>query len=205
VGNPPPPVPAVAADAEPPQPVYLPAIHPGRIWQGEIFRNLAQYKVNGAPGGAELEVDVVSHPLTMAVSQDCDIEKDYRRRQRNEEGLLPNVLFCVLHVWDEYEQVLQGEEQLGGKERKFIRQNQNERFQYLRSVAAELDVQNQGLPALVMDFRLYFTLPTEEVYEQLDQANLRACRLNPPYVEHVVQRFFGFQGRVALPIPHHEA
>ena len=95
------------------------------------------------------------------------------------------------------------EDQLGRREwKKLIAPNQNERFQYLQRVEANQDLQGTGLPALAIDFRLYFTIPTDEVYLRLNLEVRRRTRLNSPYIEHLTQRFFKFQARVALPVDH---
>jgi hypothetical protein len=53
-----------------------------------------------------------------------------------------------------------------------------------------------------VDFRQYFSLPTEEAYFGAQPAR-RRCRLDTPYAEHLSHRFFSHMARVALPIDHH--
>jgi hypothetical protein len=40
-----------------------------------------------------------------------------------------------------------------------------------------------------MDFKRYFSLPTEEVYYRIDSEAKRRCRLVSPYAEHLSTRF----------------
>ncbi len=83
-----------------------------------------------------------------------------------------------------------------------LKRNQMERYQFLQGVTPQEDLLGQGLPALVMDFKDHFTLPTAEVYERLAMGTGRRSRLLSPYLEHMIHRFFHFQSRVALPKDH---
>jgi len=181
------------------------------VWQGEILETLVQIKLNleNIEGGEEgtIEVNPVTHDLVVVMSQDCDLEQDYVRRQGAAAGTLPNVLFCDVYRAEILRAKLHGEVQLSRQDwKKRIAQNQNERFHYLQRVEPNEDLRGQGLPALAIDFKIYFSLPTDELYARLGQGAvqgaLRRCRLNTPYTEHLAHRFYKFQSRVALPQDH---
>jgi hypothetical protein len=188
------------------QAVYRPSRAEGRVWQGEILENLVQIKVSieNVEGHEEGTIDVVpvTHELVIVMSQDCDLEQDHDRRQAAEPGTLPNILFCDMYHAETLRLKVQAEEQLGRRDWKGITQNKNDRFHYLQRVEQNQDLQAHGLPALAIDFKIYFTLPAEELYARLGQGALRRCALNSPYVEHLAHRFFKFQSRVALPRDH---
>jgi len=200
-------------DAEPggPQPqlpeqresVYTSSEIGGRLWQGEILSNLAQVRLTLASLAADAAkvVDHVEHPLVIVLSQDCDLVQDYELRQ-NADRSLENILFCDIHEAEPLRTKLQERVKLGSSDWKRILQNQNERFQFLQQVAPQSDLQAEGLPKLAIDFKMYFTLPTDEVYERLRLETKRRCRLNTPYVDHLSHRFFAFQSRVGLPADH---
>lgn len=136
------------------------------------------------------------------MTQDCDLEQDYKRRVAKEQPSLPNVLLCDVYLAEILRTRVQQQEQLGRKDwNKRIAQNQNDRFHYLQRVEHRLDLRGIGLTALALDFKVYFTLPTDELYASLPNIQ-RRCRLNSPYVEHLSHRFFKFQSRVALPRDH---
>ncbi len=149
--------------------MYRPSTADGRVYQGEILQNVIQIKpsIESIQNNEEgvLEVFPMPHELVIVMSQDCDLEQDYKRRQAGEE-------------------------------------NQNERFHYLQKVEPGLDLQGQGLTAIALDFKIYFTIPTDELYARLPLGIRRKCILTSPYVEHLAHRFFKFQSRVALPRDH---
>jgi len=189
------------------QPVYRSSIADDRVWQGEILQNVVQIKLGleNVQNNEEGMIDVfpVPHELVIVVSQDCDLLQDYKRRQEGEEGTLPNVLFCDVYTAETLRTKVEQHDQLGRKDwKKRIAQNQHERFHYLQKLEPAQDLQGQGLTAIALDFKIYFTLPTDELYARLGHGVLRRSILTTPYVEHLAHRFFKFQSRVALPRDH---
>jgi hypothetical protein len=56
---------------------------------------------------------------------------------------------------------------------------------------------------MAIDFKRYFTLPTDELYLRVErQETRRRCGLKSPYLEHLSARFSCFLSRVALPEDH---
>ena len=199
-------LPVAAGPEEVPWPVYIPCVLGDRLWQGEVLQNVIQLKPSldsiQVPDG-EIEVISVQHEYAVVMSQDCDLVKDYDRRKSGGAEVLPNVLLCDLYQAEVLRIKINEEDNLGSRDwKRLIAPNRNERFQYLQRIAASEDLQSEGLPALAIDFRLYFTIPTDELYYRLNKEIRRRARLNSPYIEHLAQRFFKFQGRVALPNDH---
>lgn len=189
------------------QHVYTRSEVEGRLWQGEILENVIQIKptIESIEANVEgaLEVNPVIHELVIVVSQDCDLEQDYIRRNAGGQGTLPNVMLCEVYRAEVLRTQVRERDQLGSKDwKRGIAQNQNERFQYLQRVDPAEDLQREGLTALALDFKNYFTLPTDELYARLSRGIRRRCRLSTPYAEHLAHRFFKFQSRVALPRDH---
>lgn len=57
-----------------------------------------------------------------------------------------------------------------------------------------------ALPELVLDFKKPLTLSTAMVYEGLRLRKVRRFGVVPPvYLHDLIQRFYGFLSRVALP------
>lgn len=188
-------------------PVYRPSHVEGRVWQGEILQNVVQIKpsIESIQNNEEGVLDVfpVPHDLVIVMSQDCDLEQDSKRREAGEAGTLPNVLFCDAYPAEVLRAKIQAQDQLGRQDwKKRIAQNQNERFHYLQKVEPGQDLRAEGLPAIALDFKIYFTMPTDELYARLPLGTYRRCILSSPYVEHLAHRFFKFQARVALPRDH---
>jgi len=187
--------------------VYGPSEAEGRLWQGEILENLIQLQVNietiELNEEGAVEVRPVNHELVLVLSQDCDLEQDYKRRQAALLGTLPNILFCEVYRAEDLRARVQAQDQLGRQDwKRRIAQNQNDRFQYLQRVEANQDLRHLGLPALAIDFKIYFTVPSDELYFRLRHGILRRSRLNSPYIEHLAYRFYKFQSRIALPRDH---
>ncbi len=88
---------------------------------------------------------------------------------------------------------------------KRIRQNKDDRYHFLEAIPPELDRQRQGLPQLIVDFRKYFTLPSDEIFRQCSFSKnpaMRRCRLEMPYREHLQSRAAFYLQRVMLPLDH---
>lgn len=179
-----------------------------QLRQGEILSDLTQVKLDvDSLGRNEPAFIEVSHPFVIILTQDCDLESDYRARKSEDDPIkfLPSVLLCPLREADETKRP--GPQKLNRDMRNQVHNNKNERYHYLRAVEEHQDVGRRGLHATILDFKRYFTIPTDELYRRLsDDADIvrRRCRLNTPFAEHLSCRFFYFQMRVALPEEHWE-
>lgn len=212
LAEPPPVTGEIVGDLEIYPPFYIRSQPGGPIRQGEILSNVLQHKINTESiGHPELtEVDQVIHVLAIVLSQDCDLEQDFTARQRLSEAgafadplderLLPNILLCFLATEGSILATLPA----GTTIRNRFWQNKEDRYQFLRGVEPNQDAQNAGIPGLGIDFRRYFTVPTDELYRQLDFSCVRRCRLAPQYLEHLSCRFANFLSRVGLPRNHRD-
>lgn len=185
--------------------IYRPSDQ-GRLRQGEILSGVFQYKLNPATIEAdEKKFLEIIHPIAIILTQDCDLESDYKLRREEDDPrkFLPNVLFCEMDEADSARQG--GPQKLTSNIWRKIRNNKDERYHYLRAVANGQDARENGLPHSVVDFKRYFTLTTDEVYRRLSSAEgkmYRRCRLATPFAEHLSTRFFYFQMRIPLPVEH---
>lgn len=187
--------------------IYLPSVGDisKPIRQGEILSNVSQFRWNleGVKRGESL-ADPVMHPFAIILSQDCDCEQDYKLRFGDppSNGTLPSVLFCEVATAEDLKQT-GNSQQLNSKIWSGIKQNKNERYQFLEEILAEDDVMKTGIPELTLDFKRYFTIPTDELYYRISKGEVqRRCRLNSPYLEHLAVRFGYFVYRIALPHDH---
>ena len=115
--------------------------------------------------------------------------------------MIPNVLLCEI---DEAAGIRNGYGAISTSETwKRIEQNKEERFQFLQKIPPEADRLKEGLPEMAIDFKRYFTIPTEEVYLRFRLEAQRRCRLASPYLEHLALRFGYYQMRVGLPADHY--
>jgi hypothetical protein len=175
----------------------------GPLRQGEILSDLIETRMVSVSKDQAPQVDLVTHPFALILSQDCDLDLDFQARNSPEtvshpiNTQLPSILFCEATTATDLRSYL-SDSQIW----KQITQNKNERYQYLRGVAAEVDALGTGTSDLGADFKRYFAISTEHVYMQLQCPAKRRSRLQSPYLEHLSSRFAYYLSRVALPEEH---
>ncbi len=171
--------------------------------QTEILSNLVQFSLVTESIGKDPEIDFITHPFAVLITQDCDLEQDFVVRQQSKENnkLLPRLLFCEAVSAEEL--FFRVAENKKDWRRLNIPNNKNERFHFLQQVDKESDAEKAGLPEIGIDFKRCFTMPTEEVYRRIEIGEAkRRCYLNSPYKEHLSKRFAYFLSRIALPSDH---
>jgi len=178
-------------------------LEPGvSLRQGEILSNVVRIQLDlSSLGTKEHRVDEVKYDYAVVLTQDCDLEQDFKARQgRNQpDKLLPNVFFCQVAT----AQQLRGATGITADIWRRISRNKDERYHFLQRIAADSDALQQGLPELGIDFKRYFTIPTEEIYKRIELGEARRrCVLVSPYLEHLSSRFAYFLSRVTLPEDH---
>lgn len=175
--------------------------------QGEIFSNVVEVRLDpdsltGDPD-AEFELTATVHPIAVLVTQDCDLDWDFKARieadpikkSKSQNKLLPNLLFCEVLPAEE----LRGNQALASDIWKRVKQNQDERYHYLFDVRPELEALGQGFPPLAIDFKRLFTIPTEEMYKRVSFETRRRTILQGPFMQDLSNRFAYYHLRVALP------
>lgn len=186
--------------------IYSPSQPDTPLRQGEIVSSLPQIVLSTesfySRQEEKLKVNWRTHPWAIVLTQDCDLEWDYRERKGdspNPNKLLLSVLFCEVHTSQELfsRPNIENPKTLGR-----VKINKDERFQLLQRITPEEDAEAEGLPELGIDFKRYFTVPTDELYSRFEQDTKRRCFLNPPYSQHLISRFFYFQSRIGLPEDH---
>ena len=169
--------------------------------QGEIISNLMHVHLD-LPSLTGTATRIVSkvHPFAVILSQGCDLEQDYRSRTREiaQDKTVPAVLFCEVILASDLKGTIQSSEIW-----RRITQNNDERFHFLQTIEPEFDLEAKGIAELGVDFKRFFTVPTDEVYHRIRSGEARRrCFLQSPYLEHFCRRFANFLSRVALPVPH---
>jgi len=174
--------------------------------QGEIISKLTQVHLDVTNISGDLSVLAKTHPLALIISQDCDLEQDFkaRRGQATRDKMVPNVLFCEVSTAEKVRHI--GDEIINSKIWANIRTNSHPRYQFLQEIKADSDRLNEGFEELCLDFKYFFSIPTDEVYERIRIGEARRrCRLVSPYLEHLASRFASFLSRVGLPRDHASA
>jgi hypothetical protein len=185
--------------------IYVASPAQGELRQGEIISNLIQARLDFATVGLSSppKIDLVTHQFAVVVSQDCDLLLDYNVRNGigdvKPDKLLPSILFCEVATAEE---MCRAENGINGRDRQLFGKNKLERFHFLQKVEREKDGMGEGLPELGIDFKRYFSIPTDEVYKRVTLEAKRRCYMSSPYLEHLSNRFAHFQQRIALPEDH---
>jgi hypothetical protein len=195
--------------------IYAASAQSARLWQGEILSDLPQSKLtleslsatSSGPTPSDtavaVRIEFDDHPLVIVLSQDCDLERDYKKRNTGGRPFLSNILLADVFEAERLHAQLHAEEETSSREWRKIKENLTPRFQFLNSVAADQDALAAGLSALAVDFRLYFSIRTDEVYERLKlRLTKKRCRLQTPYAEHLAHRFHAYQSRIPLAKEH---
>lgn len=178
------------------------------INQCDIFRNLEFIEYVKELDNT-IEVSKIVFPLSIVLTQACDLQQDYNARKRNAEGnsasqdkFLISVIVAPIYNFEEFrqgthlEQLGLSMEPKGRREKSLcsnIIKNENKRYHYLNF---SLDVE---LVESVIDFKHYFTV-NANLLNQLYDTNY-VCSIDSLYRELILQRFSNFLSRIGLPDP----
>ncbi len=173
-----------------------------RICQGDIVRDVdcVEYVIEKE---GTIEVSRIVFPLVIVLTQDCDLEQDYKNHREIEKKIKDKMLISVL-VAPLYnaEHVYQGEHlselniSMEGINKKktpgnYLRSNDRPRYHYLEFP------QTIQLVHSVIDFKHYFSTNANYL-TQLKESNY-VCTLSALYREDISQRFASFLSRIGLP------
>jgi len=148
-----------------------------------------------------LNIREILHGYAVILTQDCDLEQDFAARQQGDVNnkWIPNILFCDVISAEQ----LKGDNALYSTLWKEVKINKSERYHFLQMIDEPCDKLQIGMPELGIDFKRYFSLPTDEVYKRIElRQTERRSILASPYLEHLSHRFANFLSRVALPLDH---
>jgi hypothetical protein len=173
--------------------------------QGEIISNLPYAHIDALSlENPPLRISPLVHPLAVTISQGCDLEQDFhaRRGTVNADKAIPSVLFCEVIAASQLRGLLPRDSKIWAR----VSQNNDERYHFFQEIRQDFDAAGDGLGELGVDFKRYFTIPTDEVYYRIRTGEAkRRCYLVSPYLEHFCRRFANYISRVALPTPHQSA
>ncbi len=182
--------------------LYSPSKKGVAIRQGEILSNVKQIALlsesDGLDGGNE--ISIVEHPYCIVVSQDCDLDWDFRERKGdsktyNSSKLLNCILFCEADT----ARAVRDNTNAGGW-KKIPCNNEVSKFHFLERIPRDLDLAREGIPELVTNFRRIFAVESDYLYRCIESGEVsRRSVLVSPYLEHFCGRFHNYQGRIALP------
>lgn len=160
------------------------------IRQGDIFQDFPTLIF----GNFEVEM-----PFFVVLTQACDLEQDFENRNEKKETddkKIQSVLVCPAYASKELKK---GEHlsKAGLKMTSYssnlwktIKKNNNLRYHFLETNP------DMGLPELIIDFKHYYTIPMESMYENKEYY---LCSMDNLFKEDLSQRFASYLSRIGLP------
>lgn len=192
-------------------PIYTPSELNSPLRQGEILTNVIQYKpinlnLRGEDNENEIIVQPITHPYAIIVTQDCDLDWDYKARFKGDKivdqtnpKLLNSIILCVIDTAQKIRDI-SDKNMMNSKEWGLVESHRHERFYFFSNIPSECELKQEGLPELTADLKKVFGVDADFLYQQINlNIVARRCYLNSPYLEHFAQRYHNFHGRVALP------
>lgn len=174
-----------------------------RVSQGDVIRNVELIEYVSEKNG-NLEISKILFPLVIVLTQDCDLEQDFRFRwskkdTKNQDKWLLSTIVAPLY---NLEHVFTGEHlsdidmnmiSISRKKTpgRNLTNNETPRYHYLDFP------ENIPIVPSVIDFKHYFTVGVPNL-KKLKKSNF-VCKLSDLYKEDVSQRFASYLSRIGLP------
>ena len=182
---------------------------PGSLKQGELLYNVWEHQVDHPAekplDGHQLTTIPVVHPLVMVMNAACDLEWDYNSRfddqpdytplpePINPQVLLPHIILC-----DVFEEANIRDRLTNRGFIKRAQEGRDIRYHFFRP--AKIQGTDEELPQFYLDFKRVFGIPTTALYGAIGSGSTgRQAILPDIYAQHLIQRFYFFQGRIGLP------
>ncbi len=176
-----------------------------QIHQGDIIKDVKHIQKVEHKGGDEYEITCIEFPLVVVLTQECDLDLDYKARKGSltsnpEDKKLFSVLVAPVYPAD---QVFEGEhlrdlhrqmQIMTGRKLKHLqgplKNNDTPRYYYL-----ELPLKEDG--ELIIDFCHCFSIDVESL-AKLKQSNF-ICSIKELFREDISLRFANYLARIRLP------
>jgi hypothetical protein len=184
--------------------IYQASDKSSSLRQGEILTGVIQYipVIDGTlkefQEVQELSFTPILHPYAIVVTQDCDLDWDYKFRgtNNNPSKLLNSIVLCEIGTAE----VIRSTDGMNRKEWELVVAHRHERFYFFEKAPPESEIEQEGLPELTADFKKVFGIDATALYRQIELGIVhRRTVLTSPYLEHFSRRYHSFHGRVALP------
>ena len=171
-----------------------------RLQQGEILAGIPEIQQDNP--ASPVDFARVNHPRAIVMTPDCDLLSDFASRQAASEGTPSPHRLQHIHCCDLYAAAeIRENNVLRSDLWRRVQRNQDERYHRLPpgKVADGSDVEH---PALYLDFKRMFTLPTEFLYRCLEIETVQRLGVVPPiWIHDLIQRYFAFHSRIGVPDP----
>ncbi|MFZ3169428.1 MAG: hypothetical protein WA130_17575 [Candidatus Methanoperedens sp.] len=146
--------------------------------------------------------DELTLPYIVVMTQDCDLDNDFKNRSitnpDKHDKYLRTVLVCPAYVAEDFkdgnhlEDLELKMEKWESKRFKQIKEQNNARFHFLEPE------QKLQVPELVIDFKHYYAIPRDTLFRMYPDCYL--VTINQLFREFLSQRFSNYLSRIGLPI-----
>lgn len=173
-----------------------------RICQGDILRDVDIIDSYTKDSAGELEFHELILPHIIVMTQDCDLESDFKNRSdissKLQDKYLRTILICPAYSVFEFRKGKHLEDiglkmaEWNSKIFKQITEQNHPRFHFL-----EQD-QTLQVPKLIVDFKHYYAIPRDILFKMYEDHYL--VTINQLFREFLSQRFSNYLSRIGLPI-----
>lgn len=171
-----------------------------RIYQGDIFHDV-EIVESISQSGKNIEINQLRFPMVICLNQDCDLNNDERDRLKKDKIHNCRLLHLIVAPVFNFNSFLNGihwgdifeaepKQKTSDTTIKKIMNNEIPRYHYL------CFDQECGLPDMIIDFKHFFTVSTDYLYQILDK---RVRAVDTLYREKISQRFAYYISRIGLP------
>ena len=172
-----------------------------RLNQGDILEGLSI--VSAVFQAGDVIETRVTFPYIIVMTQDCDLEQDYRSREKEdakeeEDKFLQSILVCPAFVAEDLKEGNHLSEfglkplSIPSERYRLVRSNQIKRHHFLEESL------RYKMPDLIVDFKIYYTVPRDKIYEKSKEKNKVSIR--NLFREDLSQRFSYYLSRIGLPV-----
>lgn len=174
----------------------------GRAVQGDILRDIKfiDWDISGSDPN-DITLNEIDLPYVVILSQDCDLENDFKNRNmenpEKHDAYLKSILVCPAYLMENLKDGVHLKsfglkmEKKGGDNWKKIKKNLDPRYHYLMGDA------RYQIPDLIIDFKHYYTLPVKFLYGIYSTHYIAS--LEELFRESLCQRFSFYLSRIGLP------
>ena len=174
-----------------------------RIYQGDILRDVLLVEMHFTDEtGGNYKVEEKKLPYIVVLTQDCDLEQDFIKRNKiaeKHDKYMESILVCPAYQAESFREGTHLEkfdltmERWNSEKYAQIKKQQNDRFHFLGGY------QPFQVPDLVIDFKHYYTIPRDIAYF-LMKNNHYLASLRQLFREDLSHRFSFFLSRIGLPM-----
>lgn len=177
-----------------------------RICQGDIYRDFTYPNwiwEENTEEGKKIKVQKRTLVYLIILTQDCDLEQDHTNHSKEkiekQDKFLQSILICPAYLSEQLRAGIHLSdlelkmEKYNSRRWNLIKRNNNCRYHFLP------EKPDYNIPDLVIDFKHYYTIPRDTVYENINPTDYLGT-INELFRESLSQRFAYYLSRIGLPV-----